>query len=40
VEIADEVERATDALRVRVVATQHVRGGLRLEATAERPVRS
>lgn len=39
VEIADEVERATGALRVRVVATQHVRGGLRLEATAERPTR-
>ena len=37
VEIADEVWRATGAARVRVVATQHVRGGLRLEATAERP---
>lgn len=37
VEIADEVWRATGATRVRVVATQHVRGGLRLEATAERP---
>lgn len=37
VEIADEVSRATGATRVRVVATQHVRGGLRLEATAERP---
>jgi 7-cyano-7-deazaguanine reductase len=39
VELADEVARATGALRVRVVATQHVRGGLRLEATAERGAR-
>jgi 7-cyano-7-deazaguanine reductase len=36
VEIADEVVRAAGPTRVRVVVTQHVRGGIVTEATAER----
>jgi 7-cyano-7-deazaguanine reductase len=36
VEIADEVVRAADPLEVTVVLAQHVRGGIALEATAER----
>jgi 7-cyano-7-deazaguanine reductase len=35
VEIATEIMRATDAVGVRVVATQHVRGGIVTETTAE-----
>ena len=38
VEIADEIERATGASGVRVVVTQHVRGGIVTECTAERGV--
>lgn len=34
-EIAAEIMRATDAVGVRVVATQHVRGGIVTECTAE-----
>lgn len=37
VDIADEVQRAAAPKRVRVVVTQHVRGGIVTEATAERP---
>lgn len=36
-EIAAEVMRATAARRVKVVVTQHVRGGIVTEATAELP---
>ncbi len=36
VEIADEVDRAAAPQWVRVVIRQHVRGGIALEATAER----
>ena len=36
VEIADEVARATGASGVRVIVTQHVRGGIVTECTAER----
>ncbi len=36
VEIADEIERATGASGVRVVVTQHVRGGIVTECTADR----
>ncbi|MCO5969070.1 MULTISPECIES: preQ(1) synthase [Actinoallomurus] len=35
VEIATEVKRATDPVSVRVVITQHARGGIVTEATAE-----
>lgn len=35
-EIAAEVRRAADPKRVRVVVTQHTRGGITTEATAER----
>jgi 7-cyano-7-deazaguanine reductase len=35
VEIATEIMRATEALGVRVVATQHVRGGIVTECSAE-----
>ena len=35
VEIAEEIERATGAVGVRVVLTQHVRGGIVTECTAE-----
>jgi len=35
VEIATEIMRATDAVGVRVVATQHVRGGIVTQCTAE-----
>ena len=35
VEIAQEIERATGATGVRVVLTQHVRGGIVTECTAE-----
>ena len=38
VEIAEEVARAADPRRVRVVLTQHVRGGIVIEATAELPL--
>lgn len=34
-EIAAEIMRATDAVGVRVVATQHVRGGIVTECTTE-----
>jgi len=34
-EIAEEIQRATDARRVRVVVTQHVRGGIVTECTTE-----
>lgn len=34
-EIAGEIMRATDAIGVRVIATQHVRGGIVTECTAE-----
>lgn len=34
-EIAQEIMRATDAVGVRVVATQHVRGGIVTECTSE-----
>ena len=37
VEIAEEVSRAAEPRRVRVVLTQHVRGGIVIEATAELP---
>ncbi len=37
VEIAEEVRRAARPHRVRVVVTQHVRGGIVTEATAELP---
>jgi 7-cyano-7-deazaguanine reductase len=36
-EIAAEVHRAAKPRRVRVVVTQHVRGGITTEATAELP---
>jgi 7-cyano-7-deazaguanine reductase len=36
VEIADEVARATGANRLRVIVTQHARGGIVTECTAER----
>jgi 7-cyano-7-deazaguanine reductase len=36
VEIAEEIERATGATGLRVVVTQHVRGGIVTECTAER----
>ena len=36
-EIAAEVARAADPLRVRVTMTQHTRGGIQTEATAELP---
>jgi 7-cyano-7-deazaguanine reductase len=36
-EIAAEVRRAADPVRVRVTITQHVRGGIETEATAELP---
>ena len=36
-EIADEVHRAAQPARVRVTITQHVRGGIVTEATAEVP---
>lgn len=36
VEIADEVHRATNPKWTRVVVTQHVRGGIVTQATAER----
>jgi 7-cyano-7-deazaguanine reductase len=36
-EIAAEVRRASDPLRVRVTITQHTRGGIVTEATAELP---
>jgi NADPH-dependent 7-cyano-7-deazaguanine reductase QueF len=36
-EIAAEVHRAAIPRRVRVVITQHVRGGIVTEATAELP---
>jgi 7-cyano-7-deazaguanine reductase len=36
-EIAAEVHRAATPRRVRVVVTQHVRGGITTEATAELP---
>lgn len=36
-EIAAEVRRAADPLRVRVTITQHTRGGIVTEATAELP---
>ena len=35
VEIAEEIMRATDAVGVRVVVTQHVRGGIVTECTSE-----
>lgn len=35
VEIAEEIMRATDARGVRVVVTQHVRGGIVTECTSE-----
>lgn len=35
VEIANEIMRATDAAGVRVIVTQHVRGGIVTECTAE-----
>jgi 7-cyano-7-deazaguanine reductase len=35
VEIATEIMRATEAVGVRVVATQHVRGGIVTECTSE-----
>jgi 7-cyano-7-deazaguanine reductase len=35
VEIAAEIMRAADAIGVRVVATQHVRGGIVTECTSE-----
>jgi 7-cyano-7-deazaguanine reductase len=38
-EIAAEVQRAAAPSRVRVVVTQHVRGGIVTEATAELPSR-
>jgi 7-cyano-7-deazaguanine reductase len=34
-EIAEEIQRATDAIGVRVVVTQHVRGGIVTECTTE-----
>jgi 7-cyano-7-deazaguanine reductase len=34
-EIAEEIQRATDAHGVRVVVTQHVRGGIVTECTTE-----
>lgn len=34
-EIAQEIQRATDAIGVRVVVTQHVRGGIVTECTTE-----
>jgi len=34
-EIAEEIQRATDAKGVRVVLTQHVRGGIVTECTTE-----
>ena len=37
VEIAEEVARAAEPRRVRVVLTQHVRGGIAIEATADLP---
>ena len=36
VEIAEEIERATAATGLRVVVTQHARGGIVTECTAER----
>jgi 7-cyano-7-deazaguanine reductase len=36
-DIAAEVQRAADPLRVRVTITQHTRGGIVTEATAELP---
>jgi 7-cyano-7-deazaguanine reductase len=36
-DIADEVQRAVEPLRVRVTITQHTRGGIVTEATAELP---
>ena len=39
VAIAEEVERAAAPHRVKVVVTQHVRGGIVTEATAELPAR-
>lgn len=39
-EIAAEVQRAAAPQHVRVVVTQHVRGGIITEATAELPARS
>lgn len=39
-EIAAEVQRAAAPNRVRVVVTQHVRGGIVTEATSELPARS
>lgn len=36
-DIAAEVHRAAEPLRVRVTVTQHTRGGIVTEATAERP---
>jgi 7-cyano-7-deazaguanine reductase len=38
VEIAEEVVRAAAPVRVKVVVTQHVRGGIVTEATAELPL--
>jgi 7-cyano-7-deazaguanine reductase len=37
VEIAEEVRRAAEPIRVKVTVTQHVRGGIVTEATAELP---
>ena len=37
VEIAEEVQRAVEPEWVKVVVSQHVRGGIALEATAELP---
>ncbi|MEY2446823.1 MAG: 7-cyano-7-deazaguanine reductase [Acidimicrobiaceae bacterium] len=39
-EIADEVQRSVEPLRVRVTITQHARGGIVTEATAELPALS
>jgi 7-cyano-7-deazaguanine reductase len=36
-DIAAEVQRAVEPFRVRVTVTQHVRGGIETEATAELP---
>jgi len=38
VEIANEVQRAADPVRVKVTITQSVRGGIVTEATAELPL--